>query len=62
MSIDQKIHAPDILLVCEALDRGNSLEEVANFLIPAYANTFQSYTLGVHYFESIAKYGTSNEY
>ncbi|MBD6617030.1 hypothetical protein FNW02_14610 [Komarekiella sp. 'clone 1'] len=57
MQIPEKVYAEDILIICEGLDRGNSLQEVANILIPIYANDFKDYALAVHYFESVAKHG-----
>lgn len=60
MSIPQKVYAEDIIIVCNAFDTGNSSQQVSETLIPDYAEAFKSYSLAVHYFESIVKHGTMN--
>lgn len=60
MSIPKKVYAEDIIIVCNAFDTGNSSQQVSETLILDYAEAFKSYSLAVHYFESIVKYGTTN--
>ena len=58
LSIPKEVYAEDILIICNALDTGNSLQEISEILIHNYVKAFKNYSLAVHYFESVAKHGT----